>query len=117
MGLDTSFDCWHGPYSAFMRWRTALAEAAHYPPLMSMEGFQLVPTKNCNLWEDLPDDPLKILLSHSDCDGDIAAEDCLPIAQRLEELAPLMGEWSARTLQFATGLREAAAAGEDVNFH
>ncbi len=25
MGLDTSHDCWHGPYSQFMRWRTWLA--------------------------------------------------------------------------------------------
>lgn len=25
MGLDTSHDCWHGPYSMFNRWRTWLA--------------------------------------------------------------------------------------------
>ena len=28
MGLDTTHDCWHGPYSMFMRWRTAIAAAA-----------------------------------------------------------------------------------------
>lgn len=30
MGLDTSHDCWRGAYSAFNRWRRALAEAAAY---------------------------------------------------------------------------------------
>ncbi len=30
MGLDTSHDCWHGAYSAFGRWRRAIAEAAGY---------------------------------------------------------------------------------------
>jgi hypothetical protein len=33
MGLDTTHDCWHGAYSAFMRWRRKLAEVAGYPPL------------------------------------------------------------------------------------
>jgi hypothetical protein len=28
MGLDTSHDCWHGAYSAFMRWRSELCRAA-----------------------------------------------------------------------------------------
>ena len=31
MGLDTSHDCWHGPYSAFMRWRTSLAHSMGIP--------------------------------------------------------------------------------------
>ena len=39
MGLDTSHDCWHGAYSAFMRWREKIAEVAGFPPLWAMEGF------------------------------------------------------------------------------
>lgn len=39
MGLDTSHDCWHGAYSAFMRWRTEIARVAGLPPLELMEGF------------------------------------------------------------------------------
>ena len=42
MGLDTSHDCWHGAYSAFMRWRQMLAQAAGMPPLSMMEGFSSV---------------------------------------------------------------------------
>lgn len=39
MGLDTSHGCWHGAYSAFMRWRQKIAEVAGLPPLDMMEGF------------------------------------------------------------------------------
>lgn len=39
MGLDTSHDCWHGSYGAFMRWRCKIAEVAGLPPLQWMEGF------------------------------------------------------------------------------
>ena len=39
MGLDTTHDCWHGAYSAFMRWRQEIARIAGLPPLDLMEGF------------------------------------------------------------------------------
>lgn len=39
MGLDTTHGCWHGAYSAFMRWRCEIARAAGLPPLMLMDGF------------------------------------------------------------------------------
>ncbi len=39
MGLDCSHNAWHGAYSAFMRWRTKLAEIAGLPPLELMDGF------------------------------------------------------------------------------
>lgn len=42
MGIDTSHDCWHGAYSAFMRWRQEIARAAGIP-LMIMEGFYDAP--------------------------------------------------------------------------
>ncbi len=38
MGLDTTHDCWHGPYSSFNRWRTQLAAEIGLP-LPLMEGF------------------------------------------------------------------------------
>lgn len=39
MGLDCSHNAWHGTYSAFMRWRTKIAQVAGLPPLELMEGF------------------------------------------------------------------------------
>lgn len=38
MGLDTSHDCFHGPYSQFMRWRLFLAKQIGIP-LGMMRGF------------------------------------------------------------------------------
>jgi len=39
MGLDISHGCWHGAYSAFMRWREKISQVAGLPPLALMEGF------------------------------------------------------------------------------
>lgn len=116
MGLDTSHDCWHGAYSAFMTWRRELARLAGLPPLDLMEGFHVplkvpwgLPTLFCtngrakecpNLnridellpikWECLKPDALHELLSHSDCEGEISWEHCDAIADSLEKLIPLM---------------------------
>ena len=111
MGLDTTHDCWHGPYSMFMRWRRAVAQAAGLPPLDLMEGFftkgghgdpfrdfaracpELANVFYRSLpirWEALRPSPLHILLSHSDCDGRIETKDCGPIADALETVIPYM---------------------------
>lgn len=39
-------------------------------------------------WESLKPSPLHILLSHSDCDGEISPTDCAAIADELEKLLP-----------------------------
>lgn len=55
MGLDCSHNAWHGAYSAFMRWRTKLAEVAGLPPLELMEGFYapLCSTHLPTLWHGI----------------------------------------------------------------
>ena len=152
MGLDTSHGCWHGAYSAFMRWRQKLAEVAGLPPLMLMEGFfergsyhdplkreadflksidciHAIDSMYAGLpirWEALKSDPLHILLSHSDCDGDIHHQDCKPISDRLREILPLLpdsdggghiGAWREKTQAFIDGLVLAHERGESVDFH
>lgn len=118
MGLDTTHDCWHGPYGAFGRWREELTRAAGLPELSAMVGFG-----GQNSWEHWEEDPIVILLNHSDCDGVILHKDCAPLAARLEELLPLLQSdawgWGSKQLaeQFIKGLRAADAAGEDVEFH
>jgi len=147
MGLDTSHNAWHGAYSAFMRWRQKVAQLAGIPPLDLMEGFwqkdsygapfrdmfksypataqvyyDSLPIK----WDALKPDPLHVLLYHSDCEGEIAPEDCAKIADRLEELLPLMprgdsgghiGDYRDRTQTFIDGCRKAAKANEALTFH
>jgi hypothetical protein len=77
-------------------------------------------------WDVFAADPLVKLLYHSDCDGEIAAEDCEPLAERLMRLLPKLpdenagghiGNWREKTLAFIVGLRHASAAGEAVRFH
>lgn len=129
MGLDTTHDCWHGAYSSFASFRRVLAALVGLD-LAQMEGFggsQKFPSKE--------DEPAVILLNHSDCDGEIAAEDCEPLAYRLEQLMKVLpdedirtacakaGYYSApeyyreRVQNWIDGLREAHAAGEAVEFH
>jgi hypothetical protein len=123
MGLDTTHECWHGAYSAFMRWRRRLAEVAGYGDYETWcrEQPHFPATK-----KDAERDALTVLLNHSDCDGEIATEYCGPLADRLEQLLPLLdgqedwghiGNYREKTQQFIDGLRRAAAAGEVVEFH
>lgn len=114
MGLDTTHDCWHGSYNGFHHYRVALARIIGVD-LVGMEGF----TKYGKRWSALPSDSLHILLSHSDCDGSIEADDCLPLANRMEELLKDMsdGNMVMLTRRWITGLREAASKYEDVEFH
>lgn len=140
MGLGTSHDCWHGAYSAFTRWRNTLAEAAEHEIVdIPCDRFGSFPGAKVLMherwtaenfegeWPDgVPEDPLLILLIHSDSSGVIKAEHAPWLAERLERLLPAIpedldlgghiGNMRAKTEQFIKGLREAAEKGEDVEF-
>lgn len=113
MGLDTSHDAWHGPYSSFAEWRRAVAQAAGFPPLTEMRGFG-----GSLAWETSPGDKRLIpLLHHSDCDGEISPANCADIAEALSGLV-IENEWlREKTAQFIDGCHRAAAAGEPLDFH
>lgn len=142
MGLDTSHDAWHGAYGAFARWRKDIAIALG----LITEGESLFPKSkydpeelkdsplnwekldamtDCEgIWYEQPDDPIWYLLNHSDCSGVIKHEHLLPLANRLQELVPLVdnpesvSDWyNNRTQRFVDGLRAAHDAGEDLDFH
>ena len=133
MGLDTTYDCWHGAYSAFTRWRNKLAEVAGYK--FYKEGFidqplidwgHITQENLYGRWKETPNDPLMVLIAHSDCEGEIFPEQAEPLANRLEELLPLLpddeagghiGNWRTKTQQFIDGLRAAAKEDEPVEFH
>lgn len=133
MGLDTSHDCWHGAYSAFTRWRNALAEAAGYA-IVNINGHtaalidwgHITERQLFGDWETTPSDPLIVLIAHSDCEGEIRPAQAAQLAARLEELLPLLpnedagghiGNWRDKTQVFINGLRAAASANESVEFH
>ena len=154
MGLDTTHGCWSGPYSAFGRFREHLQDAAGWPmsevkdeygiswrETTRIDWSQITEENISGIWDTMPEDPLVVLIAHSDCDGIIPADACGPLADRIEELIPKLGatekvdpEWLARAgmseappravydgeqeaaKRFVAGLRLAAAAGEAVEF-
>lgn len=152
MGLDTTHDCWHGAYSAFHRWRIEIARVEGIP-LELMAGYysddsmlnlhrlanvlanspfdmfantldglhRILPIS----WDLLKPDILYVLLHHSDCEGELPADVCGPLADRLEELLPRLsgdfgghvGDIREKTQKFIDGLRLAASRNEPVEFH
>lgn len=74
-------------------------------------------------WGPYRDDPLTVLLDHSDCDGEIEPEDAEPLADRLKELIDHFDEsdkvhqyWKTQTEKLIKILRRAAETGEQVLF-
>lgn len=145
MGLYVSHDCWTGAYSAFTRWRNTLAEVAgyevkdhRYPNGDIWPGPTKVAEGDMNgMWtaenflgewpNGAPEDPLLILLVHSDCDGYIEPNDAKFLAMRLEQIMALptfpqgdesghIRNWQTTTQAFIDGLRKAAANDERVEF-
>ena len=143
MGLDTSHDCWHGSYGAFTRWRQKVAEIAGYAvwsvkmedgitrDTVMIDWGHITEQNLFGEWEQTPSDPLIVIIAHSDCEGVIHPEQGVPLADRLEALLPEIdkvsdegggyitarGGFGGATRRFIQGLRAAALAGEDVDFH
>jgi hypothetical protein len=133
MGLDVSHDAWGGAYSAFTRFRNALAQAAGYDVEDRSVVIDWAHTERRNYdgdWDAIPcntqgPDPLLILIIHSDCDGYIEPAHCVLLADRLTELLPALGDQDGgghlgnvkdATQQFINGCRAAADAGERLEF-
>ena len=118
MGLKVTHECWNGSCSSFNRWRAKVCEVAGYGNLNERHGFGTLDKKGEIPWSD--DDPLVLLLYHSDCDGDIKYKDCDSIAERLLTLLPSMriaGTWYYEaTDRWIDGLRMAAILKENVEF-
>jgi len=145
MGLDVSHDCWSGAYSSFNRFREELWDASdrdinvygHWSD-EDLIGRRKGPGP---LFEDQCEghagtrlfceahpakDPLDYLLNHSDCDGEIPVWQLIPLAERLEKIAPSMPAYGrghlrhggprAAAFRFANGCRVAAAANKPVEF-
>lgn len=125
MGLDTTHGCWNGPYSAFHRWR------CHLHGLITKSE----PEYRYGSWDESlrrawdegryedQSVPINVLMLHSDCDGEIPAEVCGPLADALQEIVDglparaLYDTIRPATERFIAGLRRAQEAGESVEFY
>lgn len=90
MGLDFIGAKAHWAYSGFNRFRERLAQEARIN-LSEMQGFKtkdgtkfgtVVKGKS---WDKI-NDPIKYLLNHSDCEGQISSQRCGLIIPRIKEL-------------------------------
>lgn len=143
MGLNVSHDAWTGAYGAFGRWRQHLAEVAGYAvakvqwlPADAWDGPRdtvlidwghITKANRQGEWTEAerPKDPLIYLIAHSDCDGVIHPVEAALLADRLQELLPLLDESKSgghiqsmrqKTGQFIAGLRDAVSRDETVEF-
>ena len=122
MGLDTTHDCWHGPYSSFNRFRHQLAEQIginldEYAGYSDKEG-----------GKNLADIPHKImpLLNHSDCDGRLTVKEAKSIAEGLEEILEKVTDtnsmnvdalgFAAQIERFINGCKDAVSKKEMIKF-
>tara|TARA_R110000772_G_scaffold6250_5_gene21941 strand:- start:2067 stop:2417 length:351 start_codon:yes stop_codon:yes gene_type:complete len=116
MGLDTSHNCWHGPYSSFGRFRDVLAKeiGINLKDYFGYGGDN--PTKHL---EDIDHDIMP-LLNHSDCDGELSVEDSKRIVKGLESILETYTEddyFRDKMIQFRDGLLDAISSNEVVDFH
>jgi hypothetical protein len=134
MGLDTTHDAWHGPYSAFNRFRQAICRAAggNFPPHSEgatlPDGQPMLPNHYYLDDEYEAAHPgLSAFLRSSDCDGEFSPEVAAQMANDIEKLLPALsamdkekedmphrGGYYGAALQYIAGCREAAAAGEPL---
>jgi hypothetical protein len=122
MGLDTTHDAWHGPYSSFNRFRHKLADQIGIR-LDDYKGYSDAGTKDL---DSIPH-PIMPLLNHSDCDGELTPEQCKSIADGLDLIlkslpipANGVSEGSSfieDVIQFRDGCLLAYSKKENIEFH
>jgi hypothetical protein len=114
MGLDTTHNAWHGPYSAFNRFRELLMIAYNGSNLRGYEGFG----GNLSM-DNIEDAGLKIFFNHSDCDGEITAADCHLVANGLRSLSEKINDEynTMRLKEFIAGCELAHSLDETLEFH
>jgi len=129
MGLDVSHGAFGAAYSAFDRFRRAICESmgGKWPESIQPEG-------SVWYWGDgynrQSHPGLYELLSHSDCDGEIAPNICAKLADELEALLPTLdtmgeggghivrdGGFGGMARKFIAGCRHAARDGEPLEFY
>ncbi len=147
MGLDFSHCEARWGYIGFMQFRTKLAAEAGIA-LRCMDGFNYnsslsqqyehlsiygseakpsdgslmyghyVGNQPAIPWSKI-NDPIKYLLNHSDCEGELTPDECRKVAPRLRELVagwPDGDRDKENALELADGMDAAAAAGESLRF-
>jgi hypothetical protein len=114
MGLGFSHGNAHWSYSGFHGFRLRLAAEIGIN-LDEMQGF----SDDSPIPWDTVDDPIKDLLYHSDCDGELSPRQCLVVAPRL---AALVASWpdndydKINAMKMVLGMEDARNTGKPFVF-
>lgn len=119
MGLDTSHNCWHGPYSTFNRFRYSLGHQIGIN-LDEYAGYNNNGTKDLSEIEH----DLMPLFNHSDCDGELSIEESKRIVKGLNSVLENFNEemqfdfnFKKQIIQFRDGCMDAISKNEIIDFH
>ena len=127
--LTISHGAWEGPVSEFRELVDEVILAAGYMiarvtidgvtrrlPLIDWDG--ITKANYLGEWERTPDEPLIVLIAHSECKERIHPQEGTTVARRLEELCQQAPEDMdiETTRGFIDGLRAAAGRDEDLVF-
>ena len=118
MGLDTSHNAWHGPYSSFNRFRYWLAARID----INLDDYKGYEEKGSKYLTTI-NHPLVYLFNHSDCDGKIHPKKCKQIADGIDSVlktitrAPENEYFYNHAIQFRDGCLSAFENNEHIDFH
>lgn len=118
MGLDTTHDAWHGPYSSFNQFRKWLAAKIGIE-LYDYIGYGDNATKDLKSIEH----DIQPLLDHSDCDGELTPEECKRISAGLKQIIDAIPDEERKgwlyesALRFRKGCIKAHNAKQIIEFH
>lgn len=123
MGLDTTHNAWHGPYSTFNEFRRELLKAYNGMDLFEFEGYEsrcqkdlLKPSPKLAL-ENIDDPGLLILMDHADCEGLITWQDCTVVAESIRKVMIKLPVYHMqKAMTFITGCLLAYSKKQDLIF-
>jgi hypothetical protein len=126
MGLDTSHNAWHGPYSSFNRFRHWLASKAG----INLSEYYGYGSKTATKDLDSINHKIMPLLNHSDCDGELTPVECKQIAEGIDEILNGLSKEEIedpeneyhfshlnKAKQFRDGCILAHSLNENIDFH
>jgi hypothetical protein len=126
MGLDTSHDAWHGPYSSFNRFRYWLAEKIG----INLDDYIGYGKESAVKELTSIDHKLMPLFNHSDCEGELTPAECKQIAEGIDEILKGISKEEVehpentysfshinKAKQFREGCLLAHSLNENIDFH
>ncbi len=120
MGLDTSYNCWNGPYGSFNRFRKSLAEQIG----ISLDDYIGYGCPNATKELSSINHDIMPLLNHSDCDGELTVMECKKIVKGLNNILKNFNDklqadsdFKEDIIQFKKGCLLAIKENKSVEFH